>query len=76
MAEILLVFLFNVLLPNIFDYGETEFIIWAKKQGAKKMTQGLGMLIEQAAVSFNLWFNISLTEKDIKEVREICEASY
>ena len=28
------------------------------------------MLIEQAAVSFNLWFNISLTEQGYKEVKK------
>ena len=30
---------------------------------------GLNMLIEQAAVSFELWFNISLGNKDIEEVK-------
>ena len=37
---------------------------------------GLNMLIEQAAVSFELWFNISLNNNDIEEVKKICEASY
>ena len=31
---------------------------------------GLNMLIEQAAVSFELWFNISLGNKDIEEVKK------
>ena len=31
---------------------------------------GLSMLIEQAAVSFELWFNISLNNKDIEEVKK------
>ena len=31
---------------------------------------GLSMLIEQAAVSFELWFNISLSNKDIEEVKK------
>ena len=59
----------------IYNPKETETKKFLKEKGYKT-TNGLGMLIEQAAVSFNLWFNISLTEKDIKEVREICEASY
>ena len=37
---------------------------------------GLSMLIEQTAVSFELWFNISLSNKDIEEVKKFCEASY
>mgnify|MGYP001221853447 CR=1 FL=1 len=46
---------------------ETEFINWAKKQGAKKMAQGIGMLIEQAADSFNIWHGIRPNTKNIKE---------
>ena len=33
----------------------TPFLIWAKQQGATKLVNGLGMLIEQAAVAFKLW---------------------
>ena len=50
-----------------YSDGETEFIIWAKKQGAKKMTQGLGMLIEQAADSFNIWHGTRPNTKNLKE---------
>ena len=32
---------------------------------------GLSMLIEQAAVSFELWFNISLNNEDIEEVKNL-----
>ena len=37
---------------------------------------GLGMLINQAAESFRLWFNINLTNKDIIEAKELCEKTY
>lgn len=40
-------------------YGkETPFLIFAKEQGAARLTDGLGMLVEQAAESFFLWRNI------------------
>ena len=37
---------------------------------------GLGMLINQAAEAFRLWFNINLTNQDIIEAKELCEKSY
>jgi len=36
----------------------TPFIIWAKEQGAARAVNGLGMLIEQAALSFKLWHKV------------------
>lgn len=37
-------------------YGcETPFMAYARKQGATIVSDGLGMLVEQAAVSFELW---------------------
>lgn len=39
------------------NYGEAAvpFIAWARSRGAAKAFDGLGMLIEQAAVAFELW---------------------
>ena len=59
----------------IYNPKETELLKLFKKEGFVCMN-GLSMLIEQAAVSFELWFNISLNNKDIEEVKNICEASY
>ena len=59
----------------IYSPKETELLKLFKKEGFVCMN-GLSMLIEQAAVSFELWFNISLNNKDIDEVKKICETSY
>lgn len=40
-------------------YGrQTPFLRFAQAQGASKITDGLGMLVEQAAVAFQKWRNV------------------
>jgi shikimate dehydrogenase len=39
----------------IYSDTETAFMRWAREHGAARRTDGLGMLIEQAAESFALW---------------------
>jgi len=36
----------------------TPFLSWCEKQGAVKVVDGLGMLVGQAAVSFQIWRNV------------------
>ena len=39
----------------IYSDAETPFMRWARAHGAGRATDGLGMLVEQAAESFALW---------------------
>jgi len=43
----------------VYGKEETPFLKWAKKQGAAKIIDGLGMLVGQAAVSFSIWRGVS-----------------
>lgn len=46
----------------------TTFMKWADKHGAKKVIDGLGMLVEQAAESFYLWRNVKPKTKAVIEM--------
>jgi shikimate dehydrogenase len=53
----------GIFAPNALAYDmmygkETPFLIFAKEQGAARLADGLGMLVEQAAESFFLWRTI------------------
>ena len=54
-------------------YGEeTPFMKWANKNSASKISDGLGMLVEQAASSFTLWHGETpKTSEVIKLIRAI-----
>jgi len=54
-------------------YGKepTPFLIWAQQNGAQQISDGLGMLVEQAAESFFIWRNVKPdTGPVIKQIRE------
>jgi shikimate dehydrogenase len=38
-----------------YGVGDTPFVTWAKRLGARRAEQGWGMLVEQAAEAFELW---------------------
>ncbi|HET7776053.1 MAG TPA: shikimate dehydrogenase, partial [Azospira sp.] len=39
----------------MYGQGETPFLAFARLQGAARLADGLGMLVEQAAEAFQLW---------------------
>ena len=50
---------------------ETAFNKWARRNGATAIADGLGMLIEQAALSYKIWHKVSPeTGRLIKELRK------
>lgn len=50
---------------------ETVFNLWAKEQGVQKSLDGLGMLVEQAAASYEIWFGFKPdTSKIIDLIRK------
>lgn len=40
----------------IYGSGTTPFNAWCRDKGARAIANGLGMLVEQAALSFAIWF--------------------
>ncbi|QJC33319.1 shikimate dehydrogenase [Enterobacteriaceae endosymbiont of Donacia clavipes] len=60
-----------IIKPDIFYYdlfyniSITPFLKWCRIYGAKKISDGIGMLIEQAAYSFYLWHGIMPNTKII-----------
>ena len=50
--------------------GETAFCRWALAEGARGVSDGLGMLVEQAALAFTLWTGkVPLTQPVLAELR-------
>ncbi|QJC36538.1 shikimate dehydrogenase [Enterobacteriaceae endosymbiont of Donacia simplex] len=61
----------SIIKPDVFCYDLyynftiTPFLEWCTIHGAKKISDGIGMLIEQAAYSFYLWHGIMPNTKKI-----------
>lgn len=54
----------------MYGSDETVFNRWARQQGAAKVIDGLGMLVEQAAESFFLWRHVRPnTQPVIQQIR-------
>ena len=55
----------------MYAWAPTPFMQWAQSQGAVKVIDGLGMLVEQAAEAFYLWRGIKpQTTEVIQQVRQ------
>lgn len=56
------------------SYGQAHapFADWARTEGAARIHDGLGMLVEQAAVSFELWHGVlPHTDRVLSALREV-----
>lgn len=60
----------TVVYDMMYAAGDTPFNAWAREQGAGKVLDGLGMLVEQAAESFRVWRGVKPeTAPVIEELR-------
>ncbi|NQY33857.1 MAG: shikimate dehydrogenase [Alteromonadaceae bacterium] len=58
----------------VYGQGLTPFLEWAKQSGSEKLIDGLGMLVGQAAESFNLWRGVMPeTEQVLQSLRASLE---
>ena len=39
----------------MYGRDDTPFLVFARAQGAERLADGLGMLVEQAAEAFHVW---------------------
>lgn len=53
----------------------TPFLRWAQDQGAQRLADGLGMLVEQAAESFTLWRGVRPEVKAVEEALRLTLAA-
>jgi shikimate dehydrogenase len=58
----------------VYAPGETPFLCLAKQGGARRVSDGLGMLIEQAAESFAVWRGVRpQTDSVYREMRRLLD---
>jgi shikimate dehydrogenase len=50
-----------------YSKGDTPFVKWAKNHGCARAVQGWGMLVEQAAESFQLWRGVRPQTRPVLE---------
>ncbi|MBL6690170.1 MAG: shikimate dehydrogenase [Pseudomonadales bacterium] len=56
----------------VYGAGARAFLGWAEGNGARATSDGLGMLVEQAALAFEIWFNKKVeTEAVIRQLRQM-----
>ncbi|WP_100644186.1 shikimate dehydrogenase [Alteromonas facilis] len=61
----------NLVYDMVYASQPTSFLEWAKGVGAKKISDGLGMLVGQAAMSFRIWTDFTPNiQPVIAELRE------
>ena len=49
----------------MYGGSATPFLRWARQHGAERVADGLGMLVEQAAVSFQIWHGVCPATADV-----------
>ena len=61
----------SIVYDMMYGKNPTPFLMWATKMGAQQTSDGLGMLVEQAAESFFIWRNVKPDTQDvIKKIRD------
>nr|WP_204101013.1 shikimate dehydrogenase [Saliniradius amylolyticus] len=51
----------------VYGQQQTPFNQWAEQQGAVKVIDGLGMLVEQAALSFSIWRGVMPDTQSVRQ---------
>ena len=47
------------------SYGNSAFLGWCGDRGVSRLADGLGMLVEQAALAFSIWFDVQVETIDV-----------
>jgi shikimate dehydrogenase len=52
----------------VYSATKTSFIQWCLQSGPQATSDGLGMLVEQAALAFELWFDQSVETEPVRQL--------